>query len=75
MSEKMGEMSEKSKEIFQQMQGRVIHTIKTIGGENYMHRYRIGEDGKLTLEKSLLGSFLGGNEVRDIIRTAGKEVR
>ena len=74
MSEKIEEMSEKSKEIFQQLQGRVFHTIKNIGGQNYMNRYRIGADGKLTLEESLLGSFLGGSEVKNIIRQAGNEV-
>ena len=74
MSEKMEEMSEKSREIFEQLQGRVFHTIKNIGGQNYMNRYRIGANGKLTLEESLLGSFLGGNEVKNIIRKAGNEV-
>jgi hypothetical protein len=39
-----------------------------------MNRYRIGADGKLTLEESLLGSFLGGKEVKNIIRQAGNEV-
>lgn len=75
MSEKIEEMSEKSKEIFQKLQGKVFHTIKNIGGQKYMNRYRIGENGKLTLEESLLGSFLGGKEVQEILTQAGNEVR
>ena len=39
-----------------------------------MNRYRIGEDGKLTLEESLLGSFLGGKEVQEILTKAGNDV-
>ena len=50
------------------------HTIKNIGGQNYMNKYRIGKDGKLTLEESLLGSFLGGKEVQQILTKAGNEV-
>ena len=75
MSEKIEEMSEKSRQIFQKLQGKVFHTIKNIGGQKYMNRYRIGENGKLTLEESLLGSFLGGKEVQEILTQAGNEVR
>jgi len=75
MSEKIEEMSEKSRQIFQKLQGKVFHTIKNIGGQNYMNKYRIGVDGKLTLEESLLGSFLGGKEVQEILTKAGNEVR
>lgn len=74
MSEKIEEMSEKSRQIFQKLQGKVFHTIKNIGGQNYMNKYRIGKDGKLTLEESLLGSFLGGKEVQQILTKAGNEV-
>ena len=75
ISGKMEEVSEKSKQIFHQLQGRVFHTIKNIGGQNYMNKYRIGADGKFTLEESLLGSFLGTREVQDIIKKAGNEVK
>ena len=74
MSEKIEEMSEKSRLIFQKLQGKVFHTIKNIGGQKYMNRYRIGEDGKLTLEEILLGSFLGGKEVQEILTKAGNDV-
>ena len=62
-------------QLFKQLQGRVFHTIKNIGGTNYMHRYRIGSDGKLTLEKTLMGAYLSGKEVQNIIKEAGNEVR
>ena len=75
LSVKMEEVSEKSKQIFQHLQGKVFHTIKNIGGQNYLNRYRIGADGKLTLEESLLGAFLGAKEVPNIIKEAGNEVR
>ena len=62
-------------QLFQQLQGQVFHTIKNIGGKNYMHRYRIGTDGKFTLEEKLLGAYLSGKQVQNIIKEAGNEVR
>ena len=59
---------------FQDLQGRVFHTIKNVGGTNYMHRYRIGTDGKLILEEKLLGAYLTGKEVQNILKQAGNEV-
>ena len=62
-------------ELFQQLRGRVFHTLKRVGSKDYMHRYRIGTDGKFTLEERLLGAYLSGKEVQNIIKEAGNEVR
>ena len=69
-----GRVPEEVQKQFKKLQGRVFHTIKTVGGTNYLHRYRIGSDGNINFEEQLQGLYLTSKDVQKIIKEAGNEV-
>jgi len=63
------------KETLKKFHGRVFHAVSSTQG--YMLRYRIGLDGKITLEKRLKGIYVTAEklqEARQNLVQAGKEV-
>ena len=73
-------VSDRSEELiqsFQRLQGKMFHAMRTINGTNYMYSYRIGFDGKLTLEQKMRGLYVTGEKIEETRRKlldAGKAV-
>jgi len=63
------------RETLKRFQGRVFHAVNTTHG--YMTRYRIGEDGRIFVEKRLKGIYVTAEKLQEAKQNlvqAGKEV-
>lgn len=77
LKQRFNHLPEDLKDRFYRLQGQLFHAVRTINGANYMYRYRIGLDGKLTLEEKLKGIYVTGRkieETRKKLLKAGKAV-
>jgi len=77
IKQKFNHLPDDLRERFNRLQGQFFHAVRTINGANYMYRYRIGFDGKLTVVEKLKGIYVTGQkieETRKKILKAGKAV-
>jgi hypothetical protein len=77
LKQRFNDIPEDLKQRFNSLQGRFFHAVRTINGANYMYKYRIGFDGKLTLVEKLKGIYVTGQkieETRKKLLKAGKAV-